>query len=232
MADFPTTTEELDEYISDYMDAHIAERLGNITAEAISQAVMSYMQNYGAAIEDNGPDGDVPLIEDSALDADNASIPMARLSNGVPTSFFQARVRALAIAAARHITGADIAMPIVLHASSDTELSINPNVLHVWEGIDSLEITSFTGAASGKVNEFLLQFMVADSGFSITLPNGVIWVEELEWEEGYTYQVSIVNNLAIAARWEGEAEIIETPTEPDIDDDEVNYYNEIGNWDD
>jgi len=44
--------------------------------------------------------------------------------------------------------------------------------------------------------------------------------------------VSIVNNLAIAARWEGEAEIIETPTEPDIDDDEVNYYNEIGNWDD
>ena len=231
MANFPSTTEELDEYISDYMDAHIAERLDEITTEAISQAVMSYMQNYGAAIEDNGVNGDVPLIADNALDADNTTIPLAKLSNGVPTSFFQARVRALAIASARHITRADIAMPIVLHASTDTELSINPDVLHVWESIDSLEITGFTGAVGGKVNEYMLQFMVSGSSFSLTLPNGVIWVEEQEWEDGYTYQVSIENNLAIAARWEGEAEIIETPTEPDIDDDEESYYYEIGHWD-
>lgn len=231
MANFPTTTEELEEYISDYMDAHIAERLEEITTEAISQAVMSYMQNYGAAIEDCGVDGEVPLVADNALDADNMSIPLARLSNGVPTSFFQARVRALAIAAARLITSADVAMPVTAHATTDTELSIDPNVLHVWGSIDSLEITSFTGAASGKVNEFLLQFMVSGSSFSLTLPSGVIWVEEQEWEDGYTYQVSIVNNLAIAAGWEGEAEFIVSPTEPDVSEDEINYYNEIGNWD-
>lgn len=229
MANFPTTTEELEEYISDYMDAHIAERIADVTTAQISEAVNSYMQELGAAIEDNGVNGEVPMVADNAIDADNMTIPLARLSNGVPTSFFQARVRALAIAAAQHVNHADVAMPVTLHASTDTELSISPNVLHVWGGIESLEITAFTGAASGKVNEYLLQFMVSGSSFSLTLPFGVIWAEEMEWEEGYTYQVSIVNNLAIGAKWEGEAEFV-PEDEPVISDEEVNYYNEIGNW--
>ena len=231
MANFPTTPAELDEYIDDYMTAHIAERISDVTTAQISEAVNSYMQELGAAIEDNGANGDVPLVADDELDANNMTIPLARLSNGVPTSYFQARVRALAKAAALLITSADVAMPVTAHATADTELSIDPNVLHVWGSIDSLEITSFTGAASGKVNEFLLQFMVSGSSFSLTLPSGVIWVEEQEWEDGYTYQVSIVNNLAIAAKWEGEAEFIVSPTEPDVSEDEINYYNEIGNWD-
>lgn len=231
MAGFPTTTEELDEYISDYMDAHIAEHLQDISDEQIVQAVSAYMQNYGAAIEDNGEDGEVPMIADNALDPDNTTIPLARLSNGVPTSFFQARVRAIAIAAAHLINYSDIAMPITMHASSDIELSIGPDVLHVWGSIESLEITSFTGATSGKANEYRLQFMVSGNSFSMTLPNDVIWDEEPEWEDGYTYQVSIENNLAIAARWEGEAEFV-APTEPVVSEEEVNYYNEIGNWDD
>jgi len=231
MADFPTTTEELEEYISDYMDAHIAERIAEVTTAQISEAVTSYMQELGAAIEDNGVNGDVPLVADNALDADNTAIPLARLSNGVPTSFFQARVRALAIAAAQLITHADVAMPVTEHDSSDTELSIGPNVLHAWESIESLEITSFAGAKSGKVNEYLLQFMVGSSSFSLTLPSSVIWAEEQEWEAGYTYQVSIVNNLAIAAIWEGEAEYVTPSEEPDDSEEESGYYNEIGNWD-
>ena len=201
MAGFPTTTEELEEYISDYMDAHIADRMQDITDERIAQAIERYMQNYGAAIEDNGENGDVPMIPDNELDADNTTIPLARLTNNVPTSFFQARVRALAVATARLISGSDIAMPIVEHESSDTELSIGPNVLHVWSGIESLEITSFTGAVSGQVNEYNLQFVVDGNDFEIDLPSGVEWEEEPEWEDGYTYQVSIINNLAIYAGW-------------------------------
>lgn len=202
MADFPTTTEELDEYINDYITAHIAERIEAVTVAQIASAVNSYMQNYGAAIEDNGEYGDVPLIEDNELDADNTAIPIASLSNGVPISFLQARVRAIALAAAHLITHADIAMPIVTHTSSDTDVSISPNVLHVWSGsIESLDVT-FTGSVSGRVNEYMLQFVVDGDSFELILPNGVMWLEEIEFEDGNTYQVSIVNNLAVAAGWE------------------------------
>lgn len=199
MANFPSTTEELDEYISDYMDAHIAERLEEITTEAISQAVMSYMQNYGAAIEDNGVQGDVPLIADNALDADNTTIPLAHLSNGVPTSFFQARVRALALVASHLITHADVPMSVV--AQTETDVEIEPNVLNVWGSIEALTIT-LTGAVSGQVNEYMLQFEVDGDNFELILPSGVRWLEEPDFEDGSTYQVSIVNNLAVCGGWE------------------------------
>lgn len=197
MEGFPTTPEELNEYIGDYMDAHIAE---HISDEQIIRAVIAYMQSYGAAIEDNGEDGDVPLIDDNALDADNMTIQLARLSNGVPTSFFQARVRAITVAAAQLITQADVPMEVV--SQTETEVEIIPNVLNVWDSVESLDIT-FGNAVSGQVNEYLLQFVVDGDDFEITLPSGVKWMEEPDFEDGYTYQVSIINNLAIYAGWEG-----------------------------
>lgn len=204
MANFPTTTEELEEYISNYMDAHIAEHLEEISNEQIAQAVIAYMQANGVAIEDNDArHGEVPLIADEELDAENASVPMARLSNGVPTSFFQARVRAIAIAAAALITHADISIPIVVHTASATSLTIRPNVLHLWSSaMTAISITQFTGNVSGQVNEYMLQFVVSGNNFSLSLPSGVRWSEEPEWEDGNTYQVSIVDNLAIYAEWE------------------------------
>ena len=208
MAAFPSTTEELEQLISDYMSAHIAERVSEITAEQVGQAVSQYMQDYGAALEDNGVDGDVPMIADDALDPDNTTIPLARLSNGVPTSYFQARVRALARAAANYITQADVRTPIVIHPSSETILTAAPNVLHVWFRVPS--ITVFFGAGvQNTMSEYMLQFMVDSDDFALSLPAGVLWIEdeEPEWEMGSTYQVSIVNNLAVAGKWDGEAEI-------------------------
>lgn len=199
MANFPTTTEELEEYISDYMDAHLAEHLEAVSNEQIAQAVTAYMQQYGAAIENDSSNGDVPLIADSALDADNAVIPMARLSNGVPTSFFQARVRAIALAASHLITHADVPMTIVPQTETDVEIS--PNVLNVWGSVEALTIELADGT-SGQVNEYMLQFVVDGDSFELILPNGVMWLEEIEFEDGNTYQVSIVNNLAVAAGWE------------------------------
>lgn len=195
MAEFPTTPEELDEYIGNYLAEHVAE----VTAAQISAVVNSYMQTYGAAIEDCGENGDVPLIADNDLDADNMTIPLARLSNGVPTSFFQARARALTVAAAKLITQADVPMEVV--SQTETEVEISPNVLNTWGSVESLDIT-FANEISGKVNEYLLQFVVDGDEFELTLPSGVKWTEEPDFEDGYTYQVSIINNLAIYAGWE------------------------------
>ena len=86
-------------------------------------------------------------------------------------------------------------------AQTLTTVSIRPNVLYIWGSVESLTITFVAGGVNDE-NEYKLQFQVSGSGFQLNLPSGVTWVNEPTWENGYIYQVSILNNLAIYAGWE------------------------------
>ena len=92
----------------------------------------------------------------------------------------------------------------IISESTEVKESILPNELNKWRKIKSLTINSFQGAQEGHVNEYMLEFTVSGDDFTLTLPEGVRWVEEPTWENGYTYQVSIVNNLAVFAGWEAQ----------------------------
>lgn len=81
---------------------------------------------------------------------------------------------------------------------------ILPGPLYIWsEPVTSLLVDKAAGR-SGRQNEYKLQFTVSGDAFTLTgtLVNGVRWIEEPDWEDGYTYQVSIMNGLAITAGWE------------------------------
>jgi hypothetical protein len=86
-------------------------------------------------------------------------------------------------------------------AQTLTTVSIRPNVLNVWGSVQSLTITFIAGDVNDE-NEYKLQFQVGGNNFQLNLPSGVTWVNEPEWTNGYIYQVSILNNLAIYAGWE------------------------------
>ena len=90
----------------------------------------------------------------------------------------------------------------IISESAEVKEFILPNELNKWGKIKSLTINSFQGAQEGYVNEYMLEFTVSGDNFTLTLPEGVRWVEEPTWEDEYTYQVSIVNNLAVFAGWE------------------------------
>ena len=205
MADFPTTTDELEQYISDYMDAHIAERVVTITDDAIARAVKAYMEDYGAALEDNGTDGDVPLVPDNYFVVEggarmgSTTMPLTENSNGVPTRYIQARISALAQAAASLVSAGDIPMRVVLQTASEAE--IQPNVLNIWGDMTQLTV-AFSPGKEGAVNEYLLQFSCGTEPTELTMPSSVKWVEEPDFEPGYVYQVSVVNNLAVVAGWD------------------------------
>ena len=92
----------------------------------------------------------------------------------------------------------------IISENTEVKASILPNELNKWGKIKSLTINSFHGAQEGHVNEYMLEFTVSGDDFTLTLPEGVRWVEEPTWEDGYTYQVSIVNNLAVFAGWEAQ----------------------------
>ncbi len=205
MSSFPTTTEELDAYIDERVQAGIAEAVENITEQEIAAGVAEYMQTYAANIEDNGSDGDVPLIDDNALDAANSSVVFAQLSNGVPVAYKQARIRAIAVAAAALISATDLPTPIVVMTSATP--TIDPNVLNVWEGdtseLDAITVAFNTGA-SGVVNEYRLRIPVQHDGFVLNLPEGVVWNNDdvPDFVNGYTYEISIIDNNAMYGVWE------------------------------
>jgi hypothetical protein len=90
---------------------------------------------------------------------------------------------------------------------SASSVAINPNVLNVWGAISSLSIT-FSAGASDEVNEYMFQFTCpSNAGTILTLPDTVKWAndDELEPEPGHTYQVSILDNLALYAGWEAQS---------------------------
>ena len=81
---------------------------------------------------------------------------------------------------------------------------IAPGPLYIWTNpVTSLTLTKVAGTA-GTQQEYKLQFIVSGSEFNIdgSLMTDVHWLETPDWEDGLTYQVSIMNNLAIAAGWQ------------------------------
>jgi len=88
---------------------------------------------------------------------------------------------------------------------TENEVVINPNVKNIWRTpISELTIT-FAAGNPRYDDEYMIQFTCpTDSATVLTLPSGLRWADdyELEPQPGYTYQISIVDNLAIYAEWE------------------------------
>lgn len=105
---------------------------------------------------------------------------------------------------AHGITSADITawngkadkVEIVNHGTSDTTFTLTPNIFHVWGTVTSLTLTLAT-ASTTTMDEFMFQFTSGTTATTLSLPSTVKWIAEPEIEAGMTYQVSIVNNIAV-----------------------------------
>ena len=88
---------------------------------------------------------------------------------------------------------------------TETTVAISANVLNVWStAVTSLSITLIAGTG-GRPDEYMMQFTVSGSSFDLSLSSNIRWSEEPEWQDGWTYQVSIQNGLALYAGWEAAA---------------------------
>jgi hypothetical protein len=198
--------EELEQFILAYMDEHIEERIAQLTESGIDQRIRQYMEENGAAIEDCGAGGEVPLVSDDYFTENDGqhmtdtSLPMVANMGSVQTSFIQARIRAFALAAASLVDASDVATPIV--EQTETDVTISPNVMNVWStAVTSLQV-AFAAGTTGRVAHYMVQFTAGDN-FTLALPSGIRWMndDEPEWVAGSTYQVSVENNLAIFAEF-------------------------------
>lgn len=106
--------------------------------------------------------------------------------------------------AAHGITSSDISnwnakadkISIVSHGTSDTTFTLTPNVFHTWGTVTSLTLTLGTGTS--YLDEYMFQFTSGSTATTLSLPNTVSWINGTPTiETNTTYQVSIVNNIAV-----------------------------------
>ena len=91
-------------------------------------------------------------------------------------------------------------------AQTQATATINPNCLNRWASPVSALTITLGGGTNGLADEYMLEFTVSGNSFAFNC-NGLRWAGgEPDFEDGYTYQVSIVNGLAVAAGWENESE--------------------------
>ena len=85
---------------------------------------------------------------------------------------------------------------VVDHGTNDTTFALTPNVLHVWGEVAALNLT-LAAETSGVVNEYMAQFTSGTTATVLTLPETVKYIGDDTIEADKTYQVSIINNLAV-----------------------------------
>lgn len=95
--------------------------------------------------------------------------------------------------------------PVVRQTSNN--IAIYPNALNLWQEISELTIRLNEGAVEGAVEEYMIQFTCPPTaGTILHLPDSIVWADDdkIEPEPGMTYQISIINGLAVYAGWEAQ----------------------------
>lgn len=85
---------------------------------------------------------------------------------------------------------------VVDHGTNDTTFALTPNVLHRWGEVATLNLT-LGAETAGVLNEYMAQFTSGTTATVLTLPDTVTYIGESTIEADKTYQVSIINNLAV-----------------------------------
>ena len=87
---------------------------------------------------------------------------------------------------------------------SATTATIQPNVLNLWNEVASLDITLAPPTDTSIVNEYMVQFTSGATATQLMLPDIIEWMSEPTINANATYQLSIINNLAVIGEWANE----------------------------
>lgn len=93
--------------------------------------------------------------------------------------------------------GGGAAYPIENHGKEISVNVIQPNIFHLFGTVEDVDLVLEDGDES-VVNEYVFQFTYAEGPFPCSFPDTIKWVNgEPVFENGKTYQISIVNNIGL-----------------------------------
>ena len=92
-----------------------------------------------------------------------------------------------------------------LQTTTSTSMTLTPNVYHrnTSTTLSSLTITLGSISDNTILNEYFVEFTTRSSGTTVNLPSGIKWAngETPTFEASTTYQISIINNLGVVAKF-------------------------------
>lgn len=153
----------------------------------------------------NGKDGKTPAIEATATIANTTGTPSVKVTkseNTDSTSFsfaFSGLKGERGEQGARGLKGdkgdSGIMSSVLIEGATPTQ-SISPNKFYKFESVTTLTIT-FSPETPNVLNEYMFQFTSGETATVLNMPDSVRWIGDHTIEPNKTYQVSIVNNLAV-----------------------------------
>ena len=92
-----------------------------------------------------------------------------------------------------------------LQTSTSSSMQLTPNIYHRNTNTSLSTLTISLGAISDDtiLNEYFVEFTTRSSGTTVKLPSGIKWAngETPTFEASTTYQISIINNLGVVAKF-------------------------------
>ena len=92
-----------------------------------------------------------------------------------------------------------------LSTTTSSSMSLSPNVYYrnTSTSLSTLTITLGSVSNSNIINEYFVEFTTRSSGTTISLPSSIKWANGVTptFENGKTYQISIVNNLGTCVKF-------------------------------
>lgn len=85
---------------------------------------------------------------------------------------------------------------VTTESATEDAKEIQPNRYYIFGEKQNLTITLAQGE-EGKLNEYMFEFVSGTTPTTLTLPESVKWMGDNTIEASKTYQVSIVNNIAV-----------------------------------
>lgn len=79
---------------------------------------------------------------------------------------------------------------------SENTKELQPNKYYIFGEMETLTLTLATGEEN-KLSEYMFEFTSGTTPTTLTLPESVKWMGNNTIEASKTYQVSIVNNIAV-----------------------------------
>ena len=153
----------------------------------------------------NGKDGKTPAIEATATIANTTGTPSVKVTkseNTDSTSFsfaFSGLKGEKGEQGAQGLKGdkgdSGIMSSVLIEGATPTQ-SISPNKFYKFESVTTLTIT-FSPETPNVLNEYMFQFTSGETATVLNMPDSVRWIGDHTIEPNKTYQVSIVNNLAV-----------------------------------
>lgn len=93
---------------------------------------------------------------------------------------------------------------IPVSTTTSTSISLSPNRYYRWTNTpSSITITLATPSNSTILNNYMFEFTASSSGTTLTMPSTIKWLNGSTptIDNGKTYQISIINNLATISKF-------------------------------